>query len=500
MALEKKFSEFFNRTDLTTNNAFQIVGCDLTNPSDAEQNQRSPITQILRSGRNLSDLVNVSTAVTNLGATSASTANALMRRDANGVVNAAGLNIDGATQPTLNIGATAAFNFGIATGNNQFFSGTVNGDTCIRATNTARQLLFGVGSGNAQFAILNTVVQSNITHRFGYAGTNRMPFLNGTSDLTGNANYTVNGTGALTITGLFTSAGANFTASVNITTTNQALNLGSSQAVTVAKSSGISSFFNGTVANDGVLRVDNTGARLFIGVGATTAQQIISNTQIITNVPVNSVANINVTATDQSYNLGSSQMVTLSKVTTLNSFFNTTVADDGVLRVDNTSARLFIGVGATTAQQIISNTQVGFNVPIKLPTTGGTPAALDYYEQTTFDVQMSAPDGVTYTYNVLVSRIGKVVTLSIPFLNVVATANIFFDSTIPLPVRFRCASGFETYIVQIVNNNLVLSTGVLEVSGGAFGGYIKVLTQGSAPFTASQPATIYATSVSYLTT
>jgi len=207
MAVLKKWSAFFNRTDLTTNDNFQVVGIDLSNATPANRNQRTPITQLLRAGKDLADLSNVSNAVTNLGATSASTANALARRNASGIANFAGVNLDGASQPTLNIGATSTFNIGNVTGGGQFFTGTVSGDTCIRATNTGRQLLLGVGTGAAQFAILNTVIQSNLTHKFGYAGTNRMPYLDASSNLTGSSNYTVNGTGGLTITQNFTASG-----------------------------------------------------------------------------------------------------------------------------------------------------------------------------------------------------------------------------------------------------------------------------------------------------
>lgn len=286
MAILKKWSAFFNRTDLTTNDDFQVVGIDLSNATPANRNQRTPITQLLRSGKNLSDLASVSTAVTNLGATSASIANSLVKRDSSGFFNASGVVIDAANAPAVNIGATATFNLGIATASNNFFTGTVNGDVCIRQTNTARQLLLGVGGANAQFSVQNTVILSNIAHRFTAVGANRMPFTDANTALIGSANYTVNGSGALTIAGLFTSAGANFTANVNVTATNQSYNLGSSQTVTLAKVSSVNSFFTGTAANDGVLRLDNTGASLFIGVGAATAQLIISNTQIVSNTQI----------------------------------------------------------------------------------------------------------------------------------------------------------------------------------------------------------------------
>lgn len=66
MALIRKWNEFFDRTDLTTTDTFQVVGLDLSNPTPANQDQRTPITQFLRSGKNLGDLENPADARANL--------------------------------------------------------------------------------------------------------------------------------------------------------------------------------------------------------------------------------------------------------------------------------------------------------------------------------------------------------------------------------------------------------------------------------------------------
>lgn len=284
MAVLKKWSAFFNRTDLTTNDNFQVVGIDLSNATPANRNQRTPITQLLRAGKNLSDLTSPSAAVTALGATSASTPNALVQRNASGITAVTTLNVDGASAPAVNIGATASFNIGLATASNNFFNGTVNGDTCIRQGNTARQLLLGVGAGNAQFAVQNGGPQSNVSHKFAYAGTNRMPYLDASSILTGSANYTVNGTGGLTITQGFTAATGTFSGlgGVVIGGTSPSANIGSTTQY--AATTGNNQFFNPSLTGDTCIRNTSTTNFIRIGVGGGNAQFIVGNTTAIFGV------------------------------------------------------------------------------------------------------------------------------------------------------------------------------------------------------------------------
>jgi hypothetical protein len=67
MANEKKWDAFFNRSSLTTADSAQVMILDTTEPDVTKQNQRTPVTQLLRSGKNLSELASASTARTNLG-------------------------------------------------------------------------------------------------------------------------------------------------------------------------------------------------------------------------------------------------------------------------------------------------------------------------------------------------------------------------------------------------------------------------------------------------
>jgi hypothetical protein len=67
MAIVKKWSQFTNRANLSDNDNAQIMILDETTGDPSTENQRAPIPQVLRSGKNLSDLTNATTARTNLG-------------------------------------------------------------------------------------------------------------------------------------------------------------------------------------------------------------------------------------------------------------------------------------------------------------------------------------------------------------------------------------------------------------------------------------------------
>src|SRR5215813_4733433 len=109
-------------------------------------------TVYLQRSSNLSDLASVSTAVTNLGATNANTANSLVRRDAVGAFSmgvltanggnfaagVSGFNITG-SNPACNISTN--FNVAVASGSGSYFAGAVTGDCILRQTNTSVSLL-----------------------------------------------------------------------------------------------------------------------------------------------------------------------------------------------------------------------------------------------------------------------------------------------------------------------------------------------------------------------
>lgn len=63
---ERKWDTFYNRTNLSDTDNAQVMLLDTT-VAVANQNQRTPVTQLLRSGKNLSDLSNVNLANQNLG-------------------------------------------------------------------------------------------------------------------------------------------------------------------------------------------------------------------------------------------------------------------------------------------------------------------------------------------------------------------------------------------------------------------------------------------------
>src|SRR3982751_251374 len=67
MAIVKKWSQFTNRANLSDNDNAQVMLLDTTVVSLANQNQRTPVTQILRSAKNLSDVDDAPTALNHLG-------------------------------------------------------------------------------------------------------------------------------------------------------------------------------------------------------------------------------------------------------------------------------------------------------------------------------------------------------------------------------------------------------------------------------------------------
>lgn len=163
----------------------------------------------LQIANNLSDVASVSTAVTNLGATSANTASALVRRDASGNFSMGTLTAVGATismgasgssafsvtgtNPACNIGAN--FNVAQATTSAAFFSGTVNGDCILRNSNSSFSIYIGVGGSTAQVQIANTVVNFKVNPTIATSTNPTITF--GTNGLiaqpTANAQFFTNG-------------------------------------------------------------------------------------------------------------------------------------------------------------------------------------------------------------------------------------------------------------------------------------------------------------------
>lgn len=94
-----------------------------------------------------------------------------------------------------------------------------------------------------------------------------------------------------------------------------------------------------------------------------------------------------------------------------------------------------------------------FNSTAQFPTTGGTPATLDYYESTTFQSTFGgafSPATATQTFRVV--RLGRQVTIEADAFSAASTASSLITSNAALPSRFRPLSTNRPFIIQGTNN------------------------------------------------
>ena len=412
------WSSFTNRTNLSDNDNAQVMLLDTTLPA-AQQNQRTPVTQVLRSGRNLADLASASTAVTNLGATSTNTANALARRDGSGnfsmgVLTAtggnfsagvSGFNITG-TNASCNVGTNC--NFAQPSVANGFFTGTVSGDMCLRQTNTGLSVYIGVGSGTPQTQITNTKFVFNVNPSIASA-------------------------------------------------TNPSLTAGSNSIFAQTTAGG--TFFSNGVTGDTIIRQGDTTKtiRIGVGTGAQTSGLDVSLSQVSVN------------------------LATLACAGSL------TVAVNAA--ITGTLSSLSLSTGVITAGAITATS-------LTLPTTGGTPAALNYYEENTvFNVSMSTPDSTNHDLSITATRVGKLVTLHSNGLSVTSNSAARFVAAVgQIPSRFRPTSGIAWLDNVEDNGSAVLGS----ISVAADGSMLVGVGVTAGNFQNTGSAAILSFSVSYL--
>lgn len=106
---------------------------------------------------------------------------------------------------------------------------------------------------------------------------------------------------------------------------------------------------------------------------------------------------------------------------------------------------------------------------IVLPTSGGTPTSLSYYENYAGTYVFSGPWGATtYSSTIKISRIGNLVNLRIDSIKQVASvAESVIIMTGSLPTRFIPASSINSTLTQfpitVYDNNFLIS-GILQLS------------------------------------
>lgn len=133
-----------------------------------------------------------------------------------------------------------------------------------------------------------------------------------------------------------------------------------------------------------------------------------------------------------------------------------------------------------------------------LPTSGGTPSNLNYYEEYTFTSNYSGPFNST-SFDIQIIRCGKMVTLLIPAIGHAGnlTDGIVTNAT-TIPTRFRPVSSQVYNLCIVAQNGTILTTpGMLVISTS--GDVLIYKDVNSSTFTASSgyQGMNYGTSISY---
>jgi hypothetical protein len=104
---------------------------------------------------------------------------------------------------------------------------------------------------------------------------------------------------------------------------------------------------------------------------------------------------------------------------------------------------------------------------IYLPTSGGTATALNYYESNVnfpMMFQGAGGGGTTTTVNLTISRIGNIVNIIMPIVNINSNGSyITTNSAYYLPTRFRPSAVYIDYCMHSMNIATYLETGMINV-------------------------------------
>ena len=130
---------------------------------------------------------------------------------------------------------------------------------------------------------------------------------------------------------------------------------------------------------------------------------------------------------------------------------------------------------------------------ILLPTTGGIPEKLNYYEEYSNNITWTGP--FTAIANIKITRIGKIVTVNITGISNTATANAAFLSAGAIPSRF-CTGAQILYWFILTRVHNTHYTGLLLLDN-ATGNLNIYHDEKSGLFTNNQIAEFHNTSVSY---
>jgi hypothetical protein len=174
------------------------------------------------------------------------------------------------------------------------------------------------------------------------------------------------------------------------------------------------------------------------------------------------------------HNLKLGLLASTSATQTLN-YIQATGTATGIIHVIPTSSvnNNFVMTQVDSASQTISGL-LTLGTGLKLPTSTGTPAQLDYYETYVGSGMVATgPVNVAPSCNVRITRIGDIVHCELPAIAVNTCNNATFYSVTALPSRFWPARNTNQECMNVFNNNInvfgyctVSTAGVIQIYSG----------------------------------
>jgi hypothetical protein len=437
MAILKKWDAFFERADLTNADDAQIMLLDTTNPTPSEQNQRAPITQLLRSEKNLSDLVNASLARSALGLGNVDDTSDLDKP------------ISTATQAVLNLKASISSLSAVA------FDGSYAELAGLIPKAVADQIVFdasgdlggtvgfpqvlAVGLSTAaavhaatlaansatDAATVNAIVKRDAAGNF--AANNITATLLGNADTSTISGYAV----------YVYPDGVDTSAITNSAVTNAKL---ANMAANTAKAN----ITGGAAAPTDVALADFKGWLGNTAAGANGVGNFALTGLISANTASFGGSSVALTGTNPAYNIGTK--LSLGMATNAGAFFTNAVTNDICMRQNDSANAIRIGVdGSSAAEFNITNGLVALTCGMTFPTTGGTATAIDAYEESTLVTDLNGALSVN-GQTVKIVRQNNSVWLELQAFSGPATATSVQSTVTSLPPRFRPLSDvFFTY-------------------------------------------------------
>jgi hypothetical protein len=159
--------------------------------------------------------------------------------------------------------------------------------------------------------------------------------------------------------------------------------------------------------------------------------------------------------------------------TTLNSV---SVINAGTVTTSNVSCTNLNNATGTLNLQVGDAANVNIGTAIQLPTTGGTAASLDYYENYTIATTATGPWASAQNTTLYISRIGALCSCVLTGINAAATTSSVITVTATVPTRLLPIVSGTTSVISGISNSLGVSgsitvlAGVITIYSGPAGG------------------------------